>query len=727
MSDPTDQAPEPDSAPRNAYGRLAQRRGAARADAVPRMEHVRVTEPDLQRRAALEKTRGRLVLAAVGFAVLFLAVVAKLADATVLQPLMPHRPERDIAALVTPPKPAEGAALPGGRAEITDRNGQILAISLPTVSVFADPRQIIDPVEAAKKLKSVLPRLDLDQAIKRLSASTKQFVYLERQITPREEVAINALGIPGIDFQPSEERHYPMGNLAAQVLGGVDVDERGVAGVEKFFDNRLRTDPTPLRLSLDIRVEGVVREELLKAMDEFQAIGACGIVMDVRTGEVIAMVSLPDYDANNFRTAPPDDRFNRAVTGMYEPGSTFKLQTASMALDNDVVHIWDEFDAAHPIHIGRFTITDFEGKHRWLYLPEVLAYSSNLGAAHIAVDVGAERQRAWLRMMGMFNRVPIQLPEAGLPIIQSAAAWKEVVTMTVGFGHGISVSPLHVVRGTAAVATGVLVRPSIVALDPGEEPPGAVRIEKPATTEIMDKLMRLVVTDGFGKNAEVAGYYPGGKTGTAEKVGKHGYHRGFKEDFNVSAFTSVFPMNAPRYAVYIMLDEPHGNKSTYGYSTAGWVAAPAAGRVIARMAPMMGMLPDTQDAPQINQALFIPLQPGRPPGAPVRGPGSDPDAAAMARGRGGIAVPAHMLPAAPVRPLSTRHEAALSPAALAADQRAAAEDAVARREAAAAASAARAIAARSAQEHAGETRERRRVSLADTALPPRADDAHADR
>jgi cell division protein FtsI (penicillin-binding protein 3) len=661
MSDPQDLPPEPDSAPRNAYGRPVHRRGAARADAVPRMEHVRVTEPDLQRRAALEKTRGRLVIAAVGFAVLFLAVVGKLADATILQPLMPHRAEPDVANLLAPPKPADAAGLPGQRAEITDRNGQILAISLPTVSVFADPRQIIDPAEAAKKLKKVLPRMDLDMAIQRLSESTKQFVYLERQITPREELAINALGIPGIDFQPSEERHYPMGNLAAQVLGGVDVDEHGVAGVEKYFDERLRSDASPLRLSLDIRVEGVVHEELLKAMDEFQAIGACGIVMDVNTGEVLAMVSLPDYDANNFRTAPADDRFNRAATGMYEPGSTFKLQTASMALDDGVVHIWDEFDAAHPIHIGRFTITDFEGKHRWLYLPEVLAFSSNLGAAHIAVDVGAERQRAWLKAMGMFARVPIQLPEAGLPIIQPAANWKEIVTMTVGFGHGISVSPLHVVRGTAAVATGTLVRPTILALQPGEVPEG-VRVMQPSTMDIMRKLMRLVVTDGYGKNAEVAGYYPGGKTGTAEKVGKHGYERGFKENFNVAAFTSVFPMNAPRYAVYMMLDEPHGNKSTYGFSTAGWVAAPAAGRVIARMAPMMGLLPDIQDAPEINQALSIPLEPARPPGAPARGLGmAEPETArAVAPGeKPGLTVPARILPPVSVRP-STRHEASLA-------------------------------------------------------------------
>jgi len=619
MSDPSDLPPEPDSAPRNTYGRPAPRRGAARDDAVPLMEHVRITAPDLRRRAVMEKTRGRLVIAALGFVVLFLAVVAKLADATILQPLMPRPGPPPLAEVVTPPKTSIAVALHGQRAEISDRNGQILAISMPTVSVFADPRQIIDPVTAAKKLKQVLPRLDLDMAIKRLSESTKQFVYLERDITPHEEEAINNLGIPGIDFQPSEERRYPMGNLAAQVLGGVDVDEHGIAGVEKWFNKRLTDDPAPLRLSLDIRVEGIVHEELAQAMDEFQAKRACGIVMDVHTGEVLAMVSLPDYDANDFGTAPAEARFNSCVTGNYEPGSTFKLQTASMALNDGVVHIWDEFDAAHDIHIGRFTISDFEGKHRWLYLPEVLAYSSNLGASHIALDVGADRQRAWLKMMGMFSRSPIQLPEAALPLVQPASRWGEATVMTVGFGQGISVSPLHIVRGTAAVATGWLVRPTLLAMDllPGEEPPGAVQVMKPETVAIMDKLMRLVVTDGFGKKAEVPGYYPGGKTGTSEKVGKHGYDRGFKEDLNVSAFTSVFPMNDPRYAVYIMMDEPHGNKSTYGFSTAGWVSAPEAGRVIARMAPMEGMLPDIKDESSINQALYIPLEPGRPPGAPA--------------------------------------------------------------------------------------------------------------
>ncbi|MDQ2763722.1 MAG: penicillin-binding transpeptidase domain-containing protein, partial [Pseudomonadota bacterium] len=398
---------------------------------MPRVENVRVTAPDLARRVALEKMRSRLVMAAGGFSVLFAAILTKLALATIVMPLAPHRVERTVNQIVDslPHSPVE-ATLPGQRAMITDRNGQPMAISLNTVSLFADPRQIGDPDDAARKLKQVLPRLDLAETEERLKRD-KKFIYIAREITPREEQAVNNLGIPGVDFQPTQHREYPLGRTAAQVLGGVDVDESGFAGVEKYFDQHLRTDADPLRLSIDLQVQAAVREELLAAMDTFDAIGGCGIVMDVNTGEVLAMISLPDYDANFVRTAPADDRFNRAVEGTYEPGSTFKLQTASMALDSGLVHIWDEFDASRPISVGRFTITDFEGKHRWLFLPEVLAYSSNLGAAHIALTIGAERQRAWLKDMGMFGRTGIELPESARPIIQPASAWKELVTMTV--------------------------------------------------------------------------------------------------------------------------------------------------------------------------------------------------------------------------------------------------------------------------------------------------------
>ena len=600
--------PDPGAAP------PATLRGAARSGAVPRTETVRATR---RRVSPMERTRGRLVVAACAFTVLFGAVVIKLADATVIAPTLPRRVEKPIRVAepgadgLPTPTPFTGA--PHLRAAITDRNGEILAVSLPTAGLYANPREMIDPADIAHKLKAVLPRLDEDAVRARL-ASAKQFVYLARQITPREQLEINGLGIPGVYFQQTERRRYPLGRTAAQVLGGVDVDSRGTAGVERFFDDRLKDDPAPLRLSLDVRVQAVMRDELASAMQEFQAIGACGIVMDVRTGEVIAMVSLPDYDANKSGKATPEERFNRAVTGMYEPGSTFKLQTAAMALDSGAAQLWNMYDAAHDIHIGRFTITDFEGKHRMLYLPEVLAYSSNLGAAHIAQSVGGERQRAWLGNMGMFRRIGVELPEAGQPIVQPAANWKEIATMTVGFGHGIAVSPLHVVRGTAAIANGgEVIRPTVLAQTGPRAPEDETPVMKPATSDLMRKLMRLVVTDGYGKPADIPGYFVGGKTGTAEKTSGHGY----KKHANVSAFMSVFPMNAPRYAVYFMLDEPKGNASTGGYSTAGAVSAPSAGKVIARIGPILGMLPQTAQLQQIQATIAMPLSPGGHP-SPAR-------------------------------------------------------------------------------------------------------------
>jgi cell division protein FtsI (penicillin-binding protein 3) len=662
-------APEPGAPPpaRRRVNEAARLRGAPPAGAMPRMETVRITAPDLARRAALDRTRHRLVLAAGGFALLFGAVAAKLTSATVIFPMAPSKAE------MTPLIPADpGADAPDAspaiadvrkpRATITDRNGEILAISLPTAALFANPREMIDTEEAAKKLKAVLPRLDEKAAIQRLN-SGKQFVYLERQITPSEEEAINSLGIPGIYFQPGQKRRYPLGHVAAQVLGGVDVDSHGVAGVERAFENRLESDSEPLRLSIDVRVQGVMRDELEKAKDEFQAIGACGIVMDVHTGEVIAMVSLPDYDANAFGETPPDDRFNRAVTGMFEPGSTFKLQTAAMALDFGSAHIWDEFDAAHNIRIGRFTITDYKGKHRFLYLPEVLAYSSNLGAAHIALGVGGERQRLWLGAMGMFRKVGIELPEAGVPLYPPVANWKEAATMTIGFGHGIAVSPLHVVRGTAALANGgTVLQPTILARGPDDPPPPGRRIMNMATSDTIRKLMRLVVTDGYGKPADIEGYFVGGKTGTAEKVGGHTY----RKHANVSAFMSVFPMNAPRYAVYFMLDEPHGNASTGGYATAGAVSAPAAGRVIARIAPMLGLFPDIQDEVAIQAGLTIPMEPSRGSGEPT-GTGSPLQQPEAPKPDAPPPAAIVSLPPTPARRdlLALRHEAAVHPSAAA--------------------------------------------------------------
>lgn len=615
-------------------------------------------------RASLEQMHTRLLVVGAGFLVLFGLVGLKLTFATVLMPMAPER--RQIAPQVPEiPKSDPKGQIAGDfvlpevhRATIVDRNGQTLALSLPVAQVYANPMEMIDPKEAAQKLKTVLPQLNEEDTVRRLSLK-KQFVYIARDISPVQEIAINNLGIPGIYFESGERRHYPLGRTAAQIMGSVDIDDHGIAGVERYFDKRLNSDRTPLRLSLDVRIQAVARDELQAAKDEFQAIGAAAIVMDIHSGEIIAMVSLPDYDANDFAHAPGDARFNRPVTGMYEPGSTFKLQTAAMAIQYGIAHIWDRFSTI-PIHIGRFTISDIKSDHfaPWLALPDVLAKSSNPAAAHIALDVGAKRQQDWLRNMGFFAPVPIELPEAGRPLIPSVRNWGISTVMTVGFGHGVAEPPLSIVRGTAATTNGgILIKPTLLARtqaddedtsagsssgDPHIQPaayapnapepehddntvgamtPDGLRVLSKQNSDLLRKMLRLDVTQGTAKSAESPGYFVGGKTGTAEKIGPHG---GYLKHVNISAFTSIFPMNSPRYAVYVMLDAPHPTSKTHGFVTAGWNAAPTTGKLISRIAPMLNMFPNTKDAARIDAEMAIPLEPGIPPGHRALGPGNDP-------------------------------------------------------------------------------------------------------
>ncbi len=624
---------------------------------------VRVTGRELAQRAALEKMRVRLLAAAAGFTCLFAAVSLKLAAATVFFPMAPARRQIEsqvpqIPVIKTDPHSlyADDVGLPHvHRATITDRNGQILAISLPMAAVFANPLELIDPADAAARLKRVLPKLDLDETVRRLS-SKKQFVYIARDIPPDRELAINDLGIPGIYFEPGEKRHYPLGRTAAQIMGAVDVDDHGVGGVERFFDHRLNSDHASLRLSLDVKVQGVVREELLAAKDKFHAIGACAIIMDVRTGEIISMVSLPDYDANLYNKATDDERFNRAVTGLYEPGSTFKLQTAAMVLQDGIAHVWDKF-STRPIHVGRFTISDMKTDHfaPWLAMPEALALSSNPAAAHMALDAGAKRQQDWLRMMGFFERAPVELPEAARPLLPRLANWGQSAVMTVAFGHGVAVPPLAIIRGTAATANGgILIKPTLLSRPEPEtddaaasmapplqqvadtlqddhaapEPkivPQGVRVLSEENSSLLRRILRMVVAgpdpERTGAKADIPGYFVGGKTGTAEKVGAGG---AYLKHVNITAFTGIFPLNDPHYAVYVMLDSPVAIPETHGWYTSGWNAVPTWHNIVARIAPMLGMFPVTSNVDQIEAALSIPMSPPVGAGARALGPNNDP-------------------------------------------------------------------------------------------------------
>ncbi|UFN47407.1 penicillin-binding protein 2 [Roseomonas sp. OT10] len=595
----------------------------------------RAGQPDLARRAALERSRGRLVLAAAGFGLLFTAVAAKLTFATLIDPREPRRIAVRTSATV------QHATASTTRGTITDRNGEILAVSLPVTALVANPRVIEDPAKLADRLIRILPNLDRERLIQRLSGD-RSFAYISRGLTPRETQQVNDLGVAGLEFRNAERRYYPQGRAAVHILGNVDVDGEGISGVERYFEERLRLRPEDaLRLSIDVRVQIAMRDAVQAAITDYNGIGGAGVVLDINTGEVIAMVSLPDYDANDIGAAAPEQRFNRVTVGTYEPGSTFKLLTAAMAFEAGTTTMNGGYDASRPIRYGRFTISDFKGKNRWLTVPEILAYSSNLGAAHMAAAVGPTRHREFMGRMGMLSRLQIELPETAGTLSPPASAWKEINTFTIGFGHGISVTPLHVVTGVAALADGGILRqPTLLAQPPGAQREGRQVVSR-ATSDNIRKLMRLVVTEGSAKGADVPGYFVGGKTGTAQKTGPRG---GYLADKRIAAFVGAFPINAPRYAIYVMVDEPRPNARSHGYATAGWVAAPAAGSVISRIAPILGLVPEDPRDPAINAAITVPLQPGRAPR-----PAQAAAPAAPARPSQADATP----PAATTRPAST--------------------------------------------------------------------------
>jgi len=546
--------------------------------------------------------RLRLGIATLGFGLLFGAVAVTLADRTVLNPA---------SSMVAQARPLPRAEPPVTRAEIVDRNNEVLAVTVRGIALYARPALIQDPVEVAARLHPILPHLDRERLVARLSPPYV-FAYIDRFITPRQQAAINALGIVGLDFETAERRTYPRGRDAAHVLGLVDVDNQGLFGAERWFDERLRVDRNALRLSLDIRVQRELRETLAQTIERFSGIGGVAMLMDVNTGEMLGMASLPDFSGADPAASPPGHRFHRAVEGVYEPGSTMKLITAAMALELGTVQMHSGYDASRPIRFGRHTISDFRGKNRWLALPEIIAYSSNIASAHMAMGVGPARHREFLARFGIarHQRLGIELPESAAILLPTEREWRDIHTMTIGFGHGVSITPLHVINSAATLANGGVFRtPTILAQPPGVEREG-VRAISERTSHQMRRLMRIAVTEGSARGANAPGYFVGGKTGTALKPNPGG--RGYSNDRRVSAFVGVFPMHAPRYAVYLMVDEPRPRADTGPYATAGVVAAPAARLVIERVAPILGLVPETERMAEIEQALHLPLQPGRP-------------------------------------------------------------------------------------------------------------------
>jgi cell division protein FtsI (penicillin-binding protein 3) len=511
---------------------------------------------------------------------------------------------------------AASEAVSASRPDVLDRNGEVLASDVKAVSIFAEPRRIIDKDEAVELLTAVLPGLNARDLRERLG-SRKGFVWIKRAVTPKEREEVFRLGLPGIVFVPENKRVYPNGPLASHVLGFTNVDNQGIAGIEKFIDSQglgdlnragfqmTAADLKPVQLSLDLNVTHAVRDELAKGIERFKAKSGAAAIMDVNTGEVIALASLPDYDPNNPTDALDPNRINRMSVGVYEMGSTFKALTLAMGLDAGKINLRTSIDARVALRYGRFKISDFHAEHRFLTVPEIFTYSSNIGTARIALMIGVEGHQTFLRKMGQLDRMRTEI-ESAEPIVPKR--WGELNTMTIAFGHGLAVAPLQAMMAVAALSNGgYMITPTFLKRSEEQAKKDAPRVIKPDTSEMMRYLMRLNAEVGSAKTINIKGYFAGGKTGTANKVvnGRYAQDRVF------TTFTAIYPSDKPKYLYMTVMDEPQGLPETHGYRTAAWNAGAVTGKMIERTGPMLGA-PPRLELPQQPFPLIARLGIGAP-------------------------------------------------------------------------------------------------------------------
>ena len=489
------------------------------------------------------------------------------------------------------------------RGDIVDRNGDPLARTIDAWTIAIHPTRVIgDKLALARRLAELMPEQSEEQYFALLK-SGKPFFYLRRRASPALVEAVNAIGEPGLAIQREPDRLYPQTTLAAHVIGYTDIDGHGVAGMERAFDQYLADPATrgePLTLSIDSRVQQALEHELLDAMTHFSAIGAAGVVMDVKTGEVLAMTSLPQLNPNAAGSGSDDARFNRATLGVYELGSTFKPFTVAMAMDSGIIKSFGQtYNCPDELHVYGHVVHDTHPFGRACSVAEIMKESSNIGTAQIADQVGATRQQAFLKKMGFLDPVRVELRERGRTLTPGSR-WGPFETMTVGFGHGIAVTPLHLATGYATLFNGGIYHPAtLLKVDRNHPVPRGIRVFSEDTSYKMRALIRLVVTQGTGRKADAPGYRVGGKTGTAEKL-LNGH---YTSSAVVTSFAGVFPMDEPRYVMVMMLDDPKPTAETYGFHTAAWNIGPAFGVAVSRIAPMLGVHPDKNREPDMSQVL----------------------------------------------------------------------------------------------------------------------------
>lgn len=468
------------------------------------------------------------------------------------------------------------------RADILDRNGTILATSLPTVNLYATPKKVLNAKKAAKDLVKILPELGYENVLKKLTAKSS-FVYLKRNLTPSQQYQINYLGIPGLEFENGEKRIYPHKNLFAHILGSTDIDNQGISGIEKQLNARLIESDIPLTLSIDSGVQDTIRTELQAAVEKFDAIGATAVLMDVKSSEIVAMVSLPDFDPNLPINPSSRSQFNMATKGVYEPGSVLKIFNAAMSLESGKIKVADKFDATQPLKLRYNVIKDYRGENRWLSVPEIMVYSSNIGSARMALKVGGNEQRQFMEKIGFFHELNYELAEKAKPIVPKT--WSESTIATVAYGYGLAVTPMHVITAFSSVVNGgIYYAPTF--LKNSHKKDDGYRVISYNTSKDMRDLLRLVVTDGSGRRANILGYEVAGKTGTANKLAGNGKYVDKKVR---TTFVATFPVSNPQYSILVMLDEPKATKETWGFVTSGWNTVPTAAKIIAEIAPQLNV------------------------------------------------------------------------------------------------------------------------------------------
>ena len=498
---------------------------------------------------------------------------------------------------VTYYRPRVGVISPVHRANITDRNGVVVATNLPTVNLFANPKKVSNAKEVAQKLSEVFEDISYEDFLIKLTRRSS-FVYLKRNISPQQQARVNALGFPELEFQKSEIRVYPQKDLLAHVLGNTDIANIGIAGLEKSLNERLSSSTKELRLTIDLGVQYAVRDELIKAKEKFKAERATAILMDINSSEVIALASVPDYDLNRRDFKDKDIKFNFATLGVYEAGSVFKVFNTALGLDSGKIRITDSFDATKPLKMGRHRITDYRLPAKWLTVGETLIHSSNIASAQMALKVGKDLQIKFFKNLGFWDKIQnLEIYEKGRPIHRSEKYWQEHTVATTAYGYGISVTPMHIITAFSSILNGgIYTPPTLIAeADTRQQK----RIISEQTSRDMRRLLRDVVIYGSGKNANIEGYEVAGKTGTANKIVDGRYVKGK----NVTSFVSAFPASNPKYALMVIIDDPKPIKETYGFVTSGWNACPTGGNIISRIAPQLNIRPNFDIAVQKEKVL----------------------------------------------------------------------------------------------------------------------------